>query len=154
MEKIIDKPFSIFSEESAAQRIYGVHIGVLALIEDSPFGSGGNSFTKRSKYFHNKYELKQYYHMHNYAYFSPVTAMGRYFVENGLVFFILLLILISHCKFTLYNITLRSIIILFLAGSLSIAFPPIWILLAITEHRKRYNVFKYWNKSLIKIPAT
>ena len=123
-----------------------LNIGLLSLLEE-PLGAGAGMYHDQAIFIEKKYELHKFYPAfinlyHDIEHAPPTSSMGRYFVENGIIFFIFLFIIFSHFNYNLLNLTLISIAFLYIMTSLSIAFPPAWVLLAIANKNK--CIKKFW----------
>ena len=145
---IFNDPMYLLMQDSyVAHRTYSLHVGMLSMLEN-PLGAGAGMFSNEAKYFHQKYKIEENYTQAlSRYYYGSVSSMGRYLVENGMVFLTFLIIVYSSFRFNLLNITLRSVSLLYLMASLSIAFPPLWVLLAITDKKK--CIKKFW----LPVPA-
>ena len=65
------------------------------------------------------------------------SSLGQYTTEFGLIFLFFILYAFLHTNGSKLNYFVRSNIFLFMLGTFSILFPPLWACLGITDKRNR-----------------
>lgn len=135
----------IYDNQSFYLRYVTLEIALLSFFSGNIFGSGVGTFPIiRDVYIH-----QTDYNIVSKSWVSPsevsgvLSTFGNYLVEFGIIFLIFFLILIFIFKYTRINLIIRLNSILFIISSFSFAYPPLWLLLAITYKRKNKIVDKY-----------
>jgi len=142
MRDTIVNPTSILNlnDRSISTRLMALIGAYESMIGGHIFGNGVGSLQfvifdllRNSKLF------SDYLGDHIYFATGYISAISHYIIELGLFFIVFLVWIYSQTRFISYVISVRLISLLFLLFSFSILFPPVWILLAITD---KYNIKK------------
>jgi hypothetical protein len=144
-------PSNFLSDGSVAERMFGVHIGVLSLIE-YPLGNGSGSYSSVASRIDSKYSLQELYSSARPQLMETSSSFGRYLVELGVIFVIWMALLFRPAVgWTAFNISCVSLSFLFVLTTFSIAFPPTYILLGLAfQNKKIIKARKYALASLVK----
>lgn len=142
---LYSNPIQYLLDLSIAHRLLNIVISFLSLLI-YPFGAGAGSFSEVSKEIFARYELIEIFPAVADRVTGLVSSFSMFLVEMGVLAVGFILVVFLDTKYTLTSLQFRSIAILFLIASFSLAFPPIWILLAIS-HRSNMWIFgtKYKN---------
>ena len=81
------------------------------------------------------------YHMHDIVQRSMfMSNLGMYVYEYGLLFILLLIIVFYTNDFNYYNIISRIFSFLMISGTVSLAFPAIWVLMFIFNSNEKNDL--------------
>ncbi len=133
LKHLLLEPELIFIfDASVARRIVGFVTGILALMDD-PLGHGvGTFYAEGFRIVSNSFLVDVYFEAQQYA-GSIWSSFAQYALELGLLFVVLLTLLYFHTVQKRYIVVVRGLSFFYLVSSFSIIFPPLWILLALTD---------------------
>ena len=69
-----------------------------------------------------------------------MSNIGIYIYEYGIFFILFLIIIFYTSDLNYYNIISRIIALLMISGTVSLAFPAIWVLIFIFENYKKNEI--------------
>ena len=142
LRDMIVNPTSVvnLTDRSISTRLMALIGAYESMISGHIFGNGVGSLQfvifdllRNSKIF------GEYLGDHIYFATGYISAISHYIIELGLFFIVFLVWIYSQTRFISYAICIRAISLIYLLFSFSILFPPVWILLAITD---KYNIKK------------
>ncbi|WP_346289830.1 hypothetical protein [Sphaerothrix gracilis] len=147
-KQAMNNPFSLIQDASVAHRLSNVWISLLSLVR-YPLGTGAGSFSFTSSKIYYEYNLYSHFQDVESETTDIVSALAQYNVELGLFFLIFIVIIFCNTYVSSFSIVCRTFSFLFLLASFSVAFPPTWLLLAVTS-RTSQNKFLLKGRQTLK----
>ena len=123
---------------SIATRVMALIAGVESILQGNIFGHGIGTMQYVTYDLLQKSQTFSGY-LGDTTYISGgfISAISLYVIELGFLFILLLFWIYGNTKLNAYIFYIRSISFIYLLFTFSILFPPVWILLAITD---KYNI--------------
>ena len=125
------------TDRSVATRVMALIAGVESILQGNIFGHGiGTMQYVTIDLLQKSQTFSGYLGDTVYVAGGFISAISQYVIELGFLFILLLFWIYGNTKLNAYIFYIRSISFIYLLFSFSILFPPVWILLAITD---KYN---------------
>ncbi len=134
---VIQNPSTFLQiDSSLAERAAGVSFGLVSLLE-WPGGYGGGAYATIAPDLDKQYGIMSFFSTARDQTQETVSAFGKYLLEMGLIF-VLLLLAIFFRNFSFNHIGLGSsaLAIFFILASFSITFPGTWFLFILARNCK------------------
>ena len=123
-------------DSSLAERAAGISFGLISLLE-WPGGYGGGAYAKIAPDLDKQYGIMSFFSTARDQTQETVSAFGKYLVEIGLIFVLLLLaIIFRNFSFTQIGLSSSALAIFFILASFSITFPGTWFLFMLARNCK------------------
>lgn len=137
---IISNKDFIFIDGSVAERAVGIVIGALSLWHN-PLGYGGGAYNIGAVEIDSIYNIQQIFISARPQLEATVSSFGKYAVEFGIFFpLFYLLLLVRSWTLKIGNIYAVFLAFSFIMATFSIAFPPIYLMLAISRVNKEIKI--------------
>ena len=137
MQKLLEDPVHVFFvDQSVALRGIAVSIGIESIIQGNLLGHGVGSLGIVSPELIQGTELGRLFQRVEASAGGLLSSFAQYTVELGIWFLALIFWLYWRGKRLRYVAIIRVMTLFFLVASFSILFPPLWVLLALTDKRQ------------------
>jgi len=144
LQKLIEDPYQVFVlDPPVAIRGISLAVGVESLLQGNIFGHGVGTLSYVASGILSSTIFEVLFHDVILHVGGLVSAFSQYTVELGIWFIALIIYIYSNSINKRYAYVTRSITVLLLIASYSILFPPLWLLLAITDRNYRSNTNYY-----------
>lgn len=130
---LIANPQVLLLDGSTAQRINGIHTGILSLLH-YPFGAGGGAYATVALELDQRYRIMSYYP--NALHGNDVTASAAafYVVDFGVFFLALLAALLwQSVRWRVFPMLASVLATLYVLVTFSITFPPTYLLFGLAS---------------------
>jgi hypothetical protein len=130
--------YFFFVDESVGMRIISLLVGFQSIAQGEIFGHGAGSLPFVAPDIIEKAGLGDTFGEFVISVSGGIwSSLGQYTTEFGLIFLFFILYAFLHTNGSKLNYFVRSNIFLFMLGTFSILFPPLWACLGITDKRNR-----------------
>ena len=130
--------YFFFVDESVGMRVISLLVGFQSIAQGEIFGHGAGSLPFVAPDIIEKAGLGDTFGEFVISVSGGIwSSLGQYTTEFGLIFLFFILYAFLHTNGSKLNYFVRSNIFLFMLGTFSILFPPLWACLGITDKRNR-----------------
>lgn len=142
MRNILEDPYSVFVlDRSVAFRAVAISVGIESLLGGNVFGHGVGTLAYVSGSILDGTSLGNLYSAVSNRSGGLLSAFAQYTVELGIFFIILIIWLYGRVIKSRSFYIIRIMSLFFLIATFSILFPPLWLLLAMTDRRNQHIYF-------------
>jgi hypothetical protein len=141
--KMLTDPYSLFVlDESVARRAVSISVGIESIAQGNIFGNGiGTLLYVGESIVSNTYLGTHYSEVLKYA-GGTLSSFSQYTVEIGIIFLVLMVWIYKRVIPERIFYISRFMTVFFLLASFSILFPPLWLILSLTDKKNIANYNK------------